>query len=122
MAPGIVPPLTPKSGLASPARRAFLKTMAALTAATTIGAPTRGWAAADKKIRIGYISPKTGPFAPFAEADDFILDQVRKSLSSGLSIGGTTYDLEILARDGQSRPGAQANLLAGLMHHDNVDL
>src|SRR5260221_1689697 len=122
MASRIVPPLTPESGLARPARRDFLKSLGAHPAATTIGAPTRGWAAADKKIRIGYISPKTGPFAPFAEADDFILDQVRKSLSSGLSIGGTTYDVEILARDDQSSPDRQSNLAAELINKDNVDL
>jgi branched-chain amino acid transport system substrate-binding protein len=122
MASRIVPAVTPESGLARLARRDFLKTVAALTAATTIGAPTRAWAAADKKIRIGYISPKTGPFAPFAEADDFILYQVRKSLSSGLSIGGTTYDIEILARDDQSSPDRQSNLAAELINKDNVDL
>ena len=117
-----VPGLTPARGLIKPARRDFLKTMAALTASTTIGTSTRAWAAADKKIRIGYISPKTGPFAPFAEADDFILDQVRKSVAGGLSIGSTTYEVEILARDDQSSPDRQSNLAAELINKDNVDL
>jgi branched-chain amino acid transport system substrate-binding protein len=118
----IVPGLTPERGLIKPARRDFLKTMAALTAGTAVGASTRAWAAADKKIRIGYISPRTGPFAPFAEADDFILDQARKALAGGLSIGGTTYEVEILARDDQSNPDRQSNLAAELINKDNVDL
>ena len=78
--------------------------------ASAIGSSTRAWAAAEKKIRIGYISPKTGPFAPFTEADDFILDQVRKSVAGGVSIGGSTYDVEILVRDDQSSPDRQSNL------------
>jgi branched-chain amino acid transport system substrate-binding protein len=114
--------IVPEKGLAKPARRDFLKTMAAVAASTTVGASPRAWAAAEKKIRIGYISPKTGPFAPFAEADDFILEQVRKSLGSGLSIGGTSYEVEILSRDDQSSPDRQSNLAAELINKDNIDL
>ena len=114
--------LTPRTGLADPARRDFLKVAGTLTAGAVLGAPTRAWAAADKKIRIGYISPKTGPFAPFAEADDFILEQVRRTLAGGLSAGGTTYEVEILSRDDQSSPDRQSNLAAELINKDNVDL
>ena len=32
-------------------------------------------------IKIGHVSPKTGPLAGFGEADGFILDQVRGILS-----------------------------------------
>jgi branched-chain amino acid transport system substrate-binding protein len=114
--------LTQTSPIADPARRDFLKLAGALTASAAIGSSTRAWAAAEKKIRIGYISPKTGPFAPFTEADDFILDQVRKSVAGGLSIGGSTYDVEILVRDDQSSPDRQSNLAAELINKDNVDL
>jgi branched-chain amino acid transport system substrate-binding protein len=103
-------------------RRRFLQTATALTAAATFGSAATAWAADKTKIRIGYISPKTGPFAPFTEADDFILDQVRKSLAGGLSIGGNTYDVEILSRDDQSSPDRQSNLAAELINKENVDL
>src|SRR5450631_4514171 len=103
-------------------KRQFLKTAAALTAGAALGAAPRAWAADKATIRIGYVSPKTGPFAPFAEADDFILDQVRKSVAGGLSIGGKNYNVEILARDDQSSPDRQSNLAAELINKENVDL
>jgi len=108
--------------VADPTRRRLLQGAAAVTAAATLGSGSRALAAATDKIRIGYISPKTGPFAPFTEADDFILDQVRKSLAGGLSIGGKTYEVEILARDDQSSPDRQSNLAAELINKDNIDL
>ncbi|MGY3234142.1 MULTISPECIES: ABC transporter substrate-binding protein [unclassified Bradyrhizobium] len=116
------PSLVPETGIADPARRDFLKAAAALTAGATLGSTGRAWAAADKKIRVGYISPKTGPFAPFAEADDFILDQVRKSLAGGLTVGGSKYEVEIIARDDQSSPDRQSNLAAELINKENIDL
>ncbi|MGJ4931604.1 ABC transporter substrate-binding protein [Bradyrhizobium sp. HKCCYLS2038] len=122
MASKETPGLIQGTDIAAPTRRDLLKTAAVLTAGATLGSTGRAWAAADKKIRIGYISPKTGPFAPFAEADDFILDQVRKSLAGGLSVGGAKYEVEIVARDDQSSPDRQSNLAAELINKDNVDL
>src|SRR6188768_716147 len=46
-------------------------------------------------IKIGHVSPKTGPLAGFGEADGFILDQVRAILAKGLENGGKTYKAEI---------------------------
>lgn len=104
-------------------KRRFLTQSAALAAATaTLGVAGRAWAADKDTIKIGYISPKTGPFAPFAEADDFILEQVRKSVAAGLAIGGKTYKVEILSRDDQSSPDRQANLATELINKENIDL
>src|SRR5664279_2955268 len=103
-------------------RRGFMKATAAAGAAAALGGASVAWAADKDTIRIGYISPKTGPFSPFAEADDFILAQVRKSLSDGLTIGAKKYAVEILARDDQSNPDRQSNLAAELINKDNVDL
>ncbi len=106
---------------ASGSRRNFLKGVGGLTAAAVLR-PGTASAAADKKIRIGYISPRTGPFAPFTEADEFILEQVRKSLAGGLSIGGTAYDVEFLVRDDQTSPDRNSNLAAELINKSNIDL
>src|SRR5450759_4196665 len=48
-------------------------------------------------IKIGHVSPKTGPLAGFGEADGYILEQVRGILSKGLSNGGKTYKVEIIS-------------------------
>jgi branched-chain amino acid transport system substrate-binding protein len=37
--------------------------------------------AQSRTIRIGHVSPKTGPLAGFGEADGFILDRVRDILA-----------------------------------------
>lgn len=103
-------------------RRKFLTSAAALAAGAALLSASRAWAADKDTIRIGYISPKTGPFAPFTEADDFTLDQVRKAVAGGLAIGGKTYKVEILARDDQSSPDRQANLAAELINKEYVDL
>src|SRR5260221_1226258 len=64
-----------------------------LLGATAIAGPmilrgTTAKAASSKVIKIGYVSSPTGVFAPFAEADPFILDQIRTALGKGISNGG----------------------------------
>ena len=44
-------------------------------------------------IKIGHVSPRTGPLAGFGEADTFILEQVRGILGKGLQSGGKTYQV-----------------------------
>ena len=100
-------------------RRRFLQQSAAL-AATSLGAP-HVHAAADT-LKIGYLTHRTGPFAPFAEADAFILEGAAKALAGGLTIGGKTYKVEFVPRDDQSNPDRQSNLAAELINKDGVDL
>lgn len=103
------------------ARRRFLSRTAGIAAAAALGAPGRVFAA-DHTIRVGYISPRTGPFAPFTEADEFILGQVRAAVRAGVTIGGRKYKVELLSRDDQSNPDRQANLAAELINRNSVDL
>ncbi len=56
-----------------------------------------------KTIKIGHVSPRTGPLAGFGEADGFILDQVRGILAKGLESGGKTYPVEIVSKDRAAR-------------------
>ncbi|MEJ8859586.1 hypothetical protein WKW79_33845, partial [Variovorax robiniae] len=91
------------AGLVS-SRRGILRGAAALTAVAALGQASLAWAADKDTIKIGYISPKTGPFSPFAEADDFILDQVRKTLADGLVIGGKKFKAPI---DTSNSPGCR---------------
>src|SRR6266478_2911059 len=57
--------------------------------------------AQSRVIKIGHVSPKTGPLAGFGEADAFILEQVRAILSKGLQSGGRTYQVQIISKDSQ---------------------
>src|SRR5438132_11585308 len=55
-------------------------------------------------IKIGFISPVTGPASGFGEPDGYALKLARDAFQKGLSIGGTNYSVEIVNLDGQSTP------------------
>ena len=101
-------------------RRDVLKGAAGLAlAAAPFPAPA---IAADATIKLGFISPLTGPLAGFGESDPFILKQVRAALAKGLEIGGKTYGVEILDKDTQSDPSRAGQLAKELINKDKVDM
>src|SRR5262249_14650952 len=53
-------------------------------------------------LKIGYVSPQTGPLASFAAADNYIISEVRKALSGGITAGGKKRNIEIVVKDSQS--------------------
>jgi branched-chain amino acid transport system substrate-binding protein len=73
-------------------------------------------------IKIGHVSPKTGPLAGFGEADGFILGQVRGILSKGLSNGGKTYKVDIISKDSQSNASRASEVASELILSDKVNL
>jgi branched-chain amino acid transport system substrate-binding protein len=78
--------------------------------------------AQSRVIKVGNVSPRTGPLAGFGEADPFILEQVRGILSKGLQSGGKTYPVEIISKDSQSNASRGAEVAAELILRDKVDL
>ena len=78
--------------------------------------------AQSKAIKIGHVSPRTGPLAGFGESDGFIIDQMKKILAPGLKSGGKTYPVEIITKDSQSSGTRAAEVAAELISHDKVDL
>ena len=73
-------------------------------------------------IKIGHVSPKTGPLAGFGEADAFILEQVRKILGKGLVNNGKTYKVDIISKDSQSSASRASDVAADLILGDKVNL
>jgi branched-chain amino acid transport system substrate-binding protein len=73
------------------------------------------------KLRVGFISPRTGPLAGFGKTDGHVLDLARKALEAGLQIKGKTYSVEILDRDTQSDPARAAQLAKELIS-EGVDM
>jgi branched-chain amino acid transport system substrate-binding protein len=78
--------------------------------------------AQSKSIKVGHVSPRTGPLAGFGEADGFILDQVRGLLGKGLESGGKTYPIEIVSKDSQSSGTRASEVASELILRDKVDL
>ena len=86
-------------------RRTLVKGGAAAIAAPALLGPgaARGQA---RVIKIGHVSPRTGPLAGFGEADNFIIDQVRGILKKGIQIGGRDYPGRRSSPRTASRPAA----------------
>jgi branched-chain amino acid transport system substrate-binding protein len=104
-------------------RRSFIKASAATGAALAAGpvfAPALH--AQARPIKIGYVSPATGPLAPFAAADEFMLQQFREATKGGLKVGNTTRPIEVLLRDSQSNPNRAAEVAKELIVRDKIDL
>ena len=97
-------------------RRDFLKT----TAATGALAATSGLAAPaiaqDVAVKLGYVSPQTGPLAAFGEADKFIIDSF---LATTKSMG---LNYEVVVKDSQSNPNRAAEVAKQLIVDDDVNL
>src|SRR5688500_1927782 len=60
-------------------RRQFTHAAAALAAGSA--APL---AFAADTLKIGYVSPQTGPLAPFGEADKWVIDQMKTAFKDGI--------------------------------------
>jgi branched-chain amino acid transport system substrate-binding protein len=78
--------------------------------------------AQSRTIKIGHVSPRTGPLAGFGEADGFILDQVRAIVAKGLESGGKTFPVEIVSKDSQSSGTRAAEVASELILRDKVNL
>lgn len=97
----------------------------AATAETTAAATDTGitgGGGADGTIKIGYVSPATGPLAAFASADAFIFEGIKTFLADGLRVGGKSYKVEILSEDSESDPTKAAAKAGKLITEDGIDL
>ncbi len=83
---------------------------------------TRMAHAQDGMIKIGFVSPKTGPLAGFAESDDYILEGINSVFADGIEIDGATYGVEVIVKDSQSNPNRAADVAAELILDDEVNL
>lgn len=101
-------------------RRRVLGTTAAALAAPVI-APRRAWAAGNE-IRLGWVSPTTGPIAGFGSADDYVLGQLAPVLEQGIDVGGTHYDIKLIVKDNQSNPNRSAEVASQLILDDEVHM
>lgn len=95
-------------------RRKFLRTSAATgftLAASGLATPSLAQGA---KIKIGYVSPQTGPLAAFAESDAYNIEAFLAS-----SMGG---NFEVVVKDSQSNPNRAAEVAKELILKDGVNL
>jgi branched-chain amino acid transport system substrate-binding protein len=72
-------------------------------------------------IKIGYVSPLTGPDAGFGEPDPYVVSLARKAWANGITIGSKKYDVQIITEDSQSGTRAQ-QAASDLINTSDVDL
>ncbi len=78
------------------------------------------WAA--DSVKIGYVSPQTGPLAPFGEADRWVIEQMKAAFKDGLIVGGKKHDVQIVLKDSQSNPNRAGEVANDLILKDKVAL
>ena len=108
------------SGAPKLSRRRALQLAGAAAAASI--APFGAARAAPRPIKVGYVSPQTGPLAALGETDEFGLALVRDVLKGGVANVGGTFPIEIIVKDSQSSPNRAAEVAGELILQDGVDL
>ncbi len=79
-------------------------------------------ARAADSIKIGFVSPQTGPLAPFGEADKWVIEQLRARFEDGLTLGGRKVAVQIVLKDSQSNPNRAGEVANDLILKDKVAL
>lgn len=95
-------------------RRKLLKSTAATGFTLTAGGLAAPSIAQGAKIRLGYVSPQSGPLAAFSDADQFIIDGFLKSEAGA--------NFEVIVKDSQSNPNRAAEVAKELIIDDEIDM
>src|SRR6478609_4205527 len=61
-------------------------------------------------LKLGYVSPRTGPLAAFGEPDDFIIKGFLEGVKDGVKLGNKMVAVEVVAKDSQSNPNRAAEV------------
>ncbi len=98
-------------------RRTFVQSTAAALAAS---ASTQLLAA--DVVKIGMVSPQTGPLALMGDTDKWVIEQMKTAFKDGITIGGKKHDVQILLKDSQSSPNRAGEMASDLILKDKVHL
>jgi branched-chain amino acid transport system substrate-binding protein len=103
---------------ASIRRRFFL----GATSLVAVAAMAPAVFAQEQTVKIGYVTPQTGPLAAFAEADEYVIAQVNKLLAEGVETASGKVNVEIIVRDSQSNPNRASEVARELIVNEEVQL
>ncbi|MCZ7665552.1 MAG: ABC transporter substrate-binding protein [Thermoleophilia bacterium] len=90
-------------------------------ATTTAPGDTTAGGATGRAIKIGFVTPLTGPIAGFGEADTFCIEEW-KAAAPTVQIGGTIHPITLVVSDSQSDPNRAAQVAGDLINNDKIDL
>ena len=104
---------------------AGVSTTAGATTTTAPASTTTASAAAEagREVRLGVVTPQTGPLAVFGIADKWSADLANKTVADGLVLGdGKKHPISIIFRDTQSDSNRAAQVAGDLISNDKVDI
>jgi branched-chain amino acid transport system substrate-binding protein len=88
--------------------------LAACGGSSTSGGP--------RKVRIGYVLPRTGTLGAYSIVDSYVVQSMRTILADGVKVGGRSYPVEIFVRDSESDRHRAGIAATDLIFKDKVDL
>jgi branched-chain amino acid transport system substrate-binding protein len=103
-------------------RRTLIQAGGSVAGAAVLGLPVRRAFADAKALKIGFVSPQTGPLAPFGEADKFTVEQMNKLFAGGIDLHGKKVPVKIVQKDSQSSPNRAGEVANDLILKEKVDL
>ena len=103
-------------------RRLLAGGAAAATAGLSGALRLPAFAQAPRVLKIGYVSPQTGPLAAFGEADKFVIGGVQALLKDGITVGGKKHPVQVVVRDSQSSPNRAGEVAADLILKEKIDI
>ena len=92
---------------------------------TTVGATTTTSAEAEtgREIKIGWVTPLTGPLASFGVPDKYCAERWAEAVADGLVCGDTkNHKISIITKDSQSDGNRAAQVAGDLINNDKVDI
>jgi branched-chain amino acid transport system substrate-binding protein len=74
-------------------------------------------------IKVGMVTPQTGPIAGFGAADEYIVAQMSAWFAAHpIQAGGKSYTIETIVKDSQSDPKRAGEVAGELINQDGVDV
>ncbi|MCX7890488.1 MAG: ABC transporter substrate-binding protein [Rhodobacteraceae bacterium] len=95
-------------------RRRFLKSTTAAGLGLAAGGLAAPAIAQGAKLKLGYVSPQSGPLAAFAESDGYNIDAFLATRAGA--------EFEVVVKDSQSNPNRAAEVAKELIVDDEVDM
>jgi branched-chain amino acid transport system substrate-binding protein len=114
---------TPGTSTTATAQATTTSTVASTTTSMAETTTVSAGPEAGRDIKLGLVSPATGPLALFAKADDWWVDYALKAVPDGI-IGGDRkkHMIQIKRADSQSDTNRASQVAGDLINNDKVDL
>jgi branched-chain amino acid transport system substrate-binding protein len=112
-----------KKNFTKPTRRTVIKGIGAGLAASALASPSVLRAESAGTIKVGIVTPATGPLANFGETDGWTIGKIKDVLKDGIQAAdGKHYNIEMLVRDSQSNPNRATEVASDLILNEKVHL